>query len=267
MSMAVLPAWKRLLFSAVAAIGAPLAAVTLVEGCSSLVLWQRDYWGVVPTAAERRHADYDSLLGWVSRPNLYEPNFYAPGVYLRTNAQGFREQRVIGRRTPAGHVRAICSGDSFTFGFGVDNDHTWCALLERRAARLETVNLGETGYGVDQAYLRYQRDAETLDHDLHIFAVIFDDFRRMRRDNFVGIQKPVLRLDRNTIRLENVPVPDWSYRMPRLASSAFVVGHVVGQLRAAELVNRLRRLVSPDRYVDEDSALRKVGISVLSDLS
>ena len=50
---------------------------------------------------------------------------------------------------PPGKTRIICSGDSFTLGFGVDNEHTWPQQLAARNANLETVNMGQGGYGAD----------------------------------------------------------------------------------------------------------------------
>ena len=79
--------------------------------------------------AERRHTKYDPDLGWVNGPNIHIPNMYGPGVYLKTNSQGFRNNYDFDTAVPNGKYRIICSGDSFTLGYGVDNDHTWCQLL------------------------------------------------------------------------------------------------------------------------------------------
>jgi hypothetical protein len=269
MTEAALPLWKRLLFGSVAMVGVPTAIISLIEGCSSLVLWQRDQWHAgLPVLEQRHKEDYDSLLGWVNPRNFFHRDLFAPGVYLRTNAQGFRDDHVIASRVPPGRVRAVCSGDSFTFGFGVDNDHTWCALLERKIPRLETVNMGVSAYGVDQMYLRYKRDASTLDHDVHIFALIMHDFQRMRRGEFVGSEKPVLQIDGDSLRLENVPVPSWSYRMPRLARSLSKVRWTVAQLQTAVLIKRLQQRVSGHRVsFDEDSVIRQMAERVLVDLT
>src|SRR5919107_1642397 len=99
----------------------PILAVILLEGMSSLVLFVL----TIRTPPERVYGAHDPLLGWVSQPNIYIPDMYGPGVYLRTDAQGFRSNHAVARQVPSGRVRMICSGDSFTFGSGVDNDHTW----------------------------------------------------------------------------------------------------------------------------------------------
>src|SRR5262249_57725400 len=96
---------------------------------------------------------YDPDLGWVTAPQKDLPDLDGPGMSVRTNAQGFRNTHAISLAVPAGKVRLLCSGDSFTFGYSVGNEHTWCQRLEALDPRFETVNLGVNGYGVDQAYL------------------------------------------------------------------------------------------------------------------
>lgn len=157
--------------------------------------------------AEERHTRYDPELGWVSEPNLSLPDMYGKGISLHTNAQGFRGSRPVTPDVPAGRRRAICSGDSYTLGYGVDDDHTWCHLLATLTPGLETVNMGQGGYGVDQAYLWFQRDAALLRHQDHLFAFITDDFRRMQSNVFIGYGKPLLALRGGGLAVTNVPVP------------------------------------------------------------
>ena len=159
-----------------------LIVVTLVflicEGLSSTAFVAYRIFLRKPLA-ERLHTGYDETLGWINLPNIYIEDMYGPGIYLKTNGQGFRNNKDFSPRTPNNKSRIICSGDSFTLGYGVDNDHTWCQLLVSINGRLETVNLGQGGYGIDQAFLWYKRDGSKLDHDVHIFAFITRDFVRI----------------------------------------------------------------------------------------
>lgn len=83
-------------------------------------------------------------------------------------------------------------GDSFTFGHGVNDNETFPAQLEA-ASGIETVNLGLMGYGMDQAYLMYGRMAPKLDHQVLLFGMITDNFRRMMVDRLAdGHFKPQL---------------------------------------------------------------------------
>jgi hypothetical protein len=201
---------------------------------------------------------YDKDLGWVSVPNFYDKNYYAPSIFLRTNSQGFRARENFTERVPLGKVRIICSGDSQTFGDGVDNDHSWCQLLESLDDRFQTVNIAESGYGLDQMYLKYKRDGVVLDHDVHIFAFVADDFRRMRLTSLVGYGKPVLKLQDGELATGNVPVPKRSQFSHWLALKP----HPLLQFRSAAgvawLLLRLlpaREQVASNGFADEQQQI------------
>ncbi len=132
---------------------------------------------------------------------------------------------------PEGKTRLICSGDSFTLGWGVPDGHSWCAMLGRLEPTLETVNMGQGGYGVDQAYLWYVRDGTVLEHDLHVFAVITPDIFRMRSDKFIGYGKPVLRVRDGELEVDNVPVPRRVFHFPWLSRRR----QMISRFRTVEL--------------------------------
>jgi len=178
--------------------------LALAEGASGLVLFAYRLYVRPWATAEAYHAKNDPELGWVNIPGYFNPNMYGPGRSLRINQQGFRGAEEYTPDPPAGRARLVCSGDSFAFGFGVDDEQAWCRLLETQTGRLQTINMAVSGYGVDQAYLWYKRDGGRFRHSVQVFAFIEDDFRRMR----TGGDKPVLRLESGHIVVDNVPVPD-----------------------------------------------------------
>lgn len=205
----------------------------IFEGLSSTLLF------VVKVAQRSRssrafvyHTRYDRDLGWENIPNYYEKDFYDPGVYVKTNAAGLRSGKEFGAEVPADKLRIVCSGDSFTFGVGVDNDHTWCQQLAAADNRLETVNMGEAGYGLDQMYLWYQRGGMRLSHDVQIFAVVNDDFRRLQLTNINGYGKPVLKIQNGELVPGNVPVP----RYPGLVRWMLANPDLIFQLRSLQLL-------------------------------
>lgn len=208
------------------------AALIFIEGLASVLYASRDFRRPL---AERVHTRYDDLLGWVNVPNLHRPDMYGKGVWFRSNDQGFRSDRDFTRAVPAGKTRVICSGDSFTLGYGVDNDHTWCHLLETIDPRLETVNMGQAAYGVDQSYLWYKRDGVKLDHNLHLFAFIGMDFARMHQNTFSGHGKPLLKPHGAGLAIENVPVPKWRAVTPWITENL----GVLDQLRSVQLLRRI----------------------------
>jgi hypothetical protein len=203
---------KRLLFAAVLA-SLPLVVLALIEGAASYAFFARNLLRSRPVA-ERAHTEPDTLLGWINQANLSLPDFYGPGIGFHTNSQRLRHDGNLTPRAPAGKRRLLCSGDSFTLGYGVDEAHTWCALAGA-AESLETVNMGQGGYGIDQAYLWYLRDGLPLHPDIHIFAFITPDYTRMQSDAFLGYPKPRLVRASDGVRATGVPVPGPGMR-PRM---------------------------------------------------
>ena len=227
--------------------------LVVVEGLASYTLAIRDFVTTYPLAerrrlairvfettyplAERRHTKYDPDLGWVNEANVHIRDMYGPGVYLRTNGQGFRANYDFEAAVPNGKYRIICSGDSFTLGFGVDNDHTWCQLLASLDPRFETLNMGQGGYGADQMYLWYKRDGAKFEHQVHLLAFITADFDRMQSDMFAQYGKPTLDIENGMLVIKNVPVPRGAYDPSWLGYHA----SNLRRLRTVELIMRVRR--------------------------
>ena len=211
-----------------------VALVALLEGGASLLFVANEV-RLTPARAEESYSKYDETLGWVSQPNVKLPDLYGRGVYLRTNGQAFRNDHDITPAVPGGKTRIICSGDSFTLGFGVNNDQTWCQRLAGLDPRLETVNMGQGGYGLDQAYLWYVRAGTALDHQVHLLAFITDDFLRMRSDRFLGYGKPLLDVRNDSVVVTNRPVP----KTPWITRFLAVKGHAIGNLDIVRLFQRV----------------------------
>lgn len=214
-----------------------LILLFIVEGLSSYLYVGYKVFESQPIA-ERKHTEYDEELGWVNLPNIYVKDMYGPGVSLTTNSQRYRNQNEFGFEVPDGKVRIVCSGDSFTLGYGVDDDHTWCQLLTTMDDRLETVNLGQGGYGVDQAYLWFKRNANMLEHNIHIFAFITDDFRRMQNNSFAGYGKPVLTIRDGSLYQANKPVRKRAYYSPYLTTALTRLEMLTEELRTTRLLRK-----------------------------
>lgn len=237
----------------------------LIEGLASFVLFFQSV-ASTPPVAERTHTRYDAELGWVNQPSVEIKDMYGPGLNLTTNAQGFRNDEDFSKTVPAGQLRLICSGDSFTLGYGVDNDHTWCQRLVALDSRLQTVNMGQGGYGVDQAYLWYKRDGTALDHDIHLFTFITNDFERMRSDNFLGYGKPVLDVQDGQLTINNVPVPERAFYVPWLTQNS----ESIKKLRTVQLLSHLfQNSVQAETHnelTENDWLLERVNVGILKDL-
>lgn len=257
--------WKSLIGKLTLAVAAPVLTLTLLEGCSSMVLFGWDFVKAPgpQTIAEEKHSTYDPELGWVSLPNVYLPNLYGPDVGFRTNGRGFRGKVDTSDSIAEGRRRLICSGDSFTLGYGVRDEDTWCAQLSDAIPGLETVNMGQGGYGIDQAYLWYKRDGLPLQHDVQVLAYITDDFRRMPMRRFAGYGKPVLELRGDSLAVTNVPAP-------QRGAAWRTTDRTTGVFRQTRLSSFFRRLGDgPGKTADSvarDSAAIEVAAAVVRDL-
>ena len=234
----------------------------LLEGFFSVLFVGRQIQANKPVA-ERLHTEYDSGLGWINKPGVVIEDMYGPGKDIRINSQSLRADYDYSATVPEGRVRIICSGDSFTFGYGVANSQTWCALLGEENERLETVNMGQGGYGLDQSYLWYKQGAANLAHDIHIFAPVVYDYERLRLDSFFGYDKPYLTAQGGSLHTENVPVPRRSYLLPWLTRN----GRTLQQLRTVQFLQSQRPLPQTDEAYRLDTAqAQEVVALILADL-
>jgi len=211
----------------------------LFEGTASFLIFLRalQTQREMGVRAEVAHADYDPELGWVNRKGVRIDDFYGPDKDLVLNNQGFRDEEDFTQDVPRDTRRVICSGDSFTMGVGVGNRDTWCAMLESLSPGLQTVNMGQGGYGLGQAYLWYLRDGLELEHDAQLLAFNRGDFLRLGVREFLGYGKPKLSVEADELRVEparwNGPVKRW------LAKN----GYLFRELRSVEFLGRAARKI------------------------
>jgi hypothetical protein len=120
---------------------------------------------------ETQYLVHSPTLGWTIKPNGES------GLY-RANSQGFRAERDYPQHPTEDLVRVATFGDSFTHGDDVPYDETWQAQLGRATANLEVLNFGVGGYGLDQAYLRYEQDGAAFHSDLVFIGFLVGDIWR-----------------------------------------------------------------------------------------
>lgn len=149
----------------------------------------------------------DSVLGWSVGANRESSD----GMY-RSSDDGVRTAlRAESLRTHSVTQRVALFGDSFTFSMEVPFENSWAHYLAPLLpAGTQVLNFGVDGYGVDQAYLRFKRDAPKWAPRVAVLSLIQDDLYRV-----VSVY-PFLR--------------GWEYSFTR---PRFVMEH--GQLRQANL--------------------------------
>ncbi len=103
---------------------------------------------------------------------------YKPGnnkkYYLyTTNSGGIRGQKEYSYMPDKNVLRIAAFGDSFVFCDDEKDEDTWEHYLENSAGNLEVLNFGVSGYGVNQAYLRYLDDGIHFCPHIVIFNRLF----------------------------------------------------------------------------------------------
>jgi hypothetical protein len=165
-------------------------------------------WVNVP---ENVWVEHHLVLGWYSQKNktavLESKNFSKTKIH--TNAAGFRGTRDYTPQKSEGMIRIAVLGDSFVFGFGVQDGEAFPALLESQDKTREVLNLGVPGYGIDQIYLSYQEIARKYHPDVVLIGIFPEGFWRCTRSfTDSGHVKPYFSLSSSEkLVLHNVPVP------------------------------------------------------------
>jgi hypothetical protein len=225
----------RRLFSTVALVATIVAILAWFEGFASLALVVSDLFSGRGHLVQERYARYDADLGWVGQPNLALPNLFGPDIGLHTTARGFRGAEPSAK-PPHGKIRIVCSGGSWTFGAGVDDAHTWCAFLADFDPRIETINVGQDGYGLDQTYLWYRREGPALGAAIHVLGITDAEIARMASARFLDYGKPTLTLHDGALEVANVPAWHRPFWQPRTR-----VVDILKRTKTYELFDRLRR--------------------------
>lgn len=138
---------------------------------------------VVDHPLAHAHVDY---VAWY-RPSENFGHELVPGfegfgplnVPIKINANGFRDGEHATEKPPD-VVRIVGLGDSFLFGWGVPADQVFLKQLERRlrdrtGRRIETINAGVPGWGLNQYYIYLNEMGRQLSPDLVVLAYFVDD--------------------------------------------------------------------------------------------
>jgi hypothetical protein len=148
---------RELLLSA-GSVASLLLLLLAVEGGLRLV--NPGYLADRPQSDLARLHRYSEVYGWEPRPGAVA---LIEGHRTTINADGLRGTLHPHARTP-GRPRLLLLGDSVAFGFGVADEETFAADLEKDG--YEVVNLAVPGYGTDQELLRLEHEGASYRPDL-----------------------------------------------------------------------------------------------------
>lgn len=160
---------------------------------------------------------YDTSLGWapepssVSRDKLYKYN--SDGIRTENISHEFTE------KPEKGVLRIAVFGDSFVHGNEAEYDETLCYWLENKlndaGIKTEVMNFGVPGYGMDQAFLRWEKSGKQFSPQIVIFGFQAENTKRNLNvlrplycpEGGLPFSKPRFVLENKSLKLVNSPAP------------------------------------------------------------
>ncbi len=148
---------------------------------------------------------YDAELGWF--PVANSKKYFRGGRFIEVvnNSRGFRDaEHVLGTKP-----RMIFLGDSFVWGYDVEQWERFTEKLRASIPSWSIYNLGVSGYGTDQEYLLLRRQFEFYRPQIVflIFCRDNDDDDNSRNVRYGLYYKPYFTVDSAGLKLRGVPVP------------------------------------------------------------
>ena len=179
---------------------------------------------------------YDSLLGWAHRPGQEGEFVHRDfSVSIRINSDGLRDDEYT--RDESKKTLMIL-GDSFAWGFGVEEHERFSEILEEGHRNWNVINAAVSGYGTAQQVLYFQERGSVYRPDLVLLLFHENDFQ----NNMLGSEhwhnRPYFELIDGDLELRNSPVPRTSVRQ-RL--ELFIHGRTYLISRIYRLFSRVER--------------------------
>lgn len=154
---------------------------------------------------------HDPELGWFPRPATTSTFTGSRTITVTHNRDGFRDrEHRPDARTPA----VLVLGDSYVWGYDVEQDRRFTDLLQAKRPDLAIYNMGVSGYGTDQELLLLERFVARYRPALVmvVFTPVNDFADNAAAVTNGGYAKPYFRVTGGRLELRGVPVPE----LPRL---------------------------------------------------
>lgn len=166
----------------------------------------------------------DRDVGWICTPNVNE-RYFTPGsfdVRVICNSHGLRDSEK-GYAKPPETWRIEILGDSYAWGFGVENEEMVSTVLQNLIPNAETINFGVKGYSTLQEVLRLETEGLRYKPDLTLLFFCrndlednFDD-KEMKRPALIVTNDNVLKIrNRPVQRHYKSPIKQWFQRNSRV---------------------------------------------------
>ena len=146
---------------------------------------------------------YDKVLGWFPKAKSSIYISASKKVLVKHNKYGFRDREHDVKQKP----RIMFIGDSFVWGYDVDQEERFTENLQKLIPDWEVLNLGVSGYGTDQSYLLLQQEFNFYLPEIIVLIISNND----RGDNttnlrYKGYYKPFFQEENGQLILKGIPV-------------------------------------------------------------
>jgi len=204
---------------------------------------------VNPLRSFHRH---DPDLGWTGTPNLKARFRHVDfDVLVRSDVNGFRERQTTNAPGP-GSPLCLVLGDSYTWGWGVENGEVFTDVMQNELGSLADVrNCGVNAYGTLQELLLLQRClTNVLRPRLVIVMFCFNDFY----DNInPAAVRPSLAVDGARVTLRNHPVAEriegWSGNLVKQSHLLSAIDYMFAFAKENRRTTELQRQTFPNHTV------------------
>jgi hypothetical protein len=179
-----------------------LASVLVLEGFYRLLR--------VRSLSPTTHPSYvrhDPRLGWSYRPLVAERHETSEfDVDVRINSRGFRGREWEPKQSD--RPRILVLGDSYAFGWGVEEEQRFSEVLERGSGGFEVLNAAVSGYSTVQELLLLEELVNDVRPDLVLCVFCGNDLFENGAPIVYGKHKPYFTVEAGRLELRGVPVPE-----------------------------------------------------------
>lgn len=185
---------------------------------------------------------YDNELGWFPIKNSEKSYKGSHLINVKSNEIGFRDVN-HGVKTKQ---RIAFVGDSFVWGYDVEQDDRFTEKLQSQSPNSEIINMGVSGYGTDQELILIEKWFDHFKPDI-VFLVFCDNDWDDNKSNsrYGGYYKPYFKYSNNTLEKCGTPVPMGLNYYHRIYPTVF----------KSRLVQALTRVALPDDVSVEDPTI------------
>lgn len=164
---------------------------------------------------------FDPTLGWRHLPAVHAPFVNRDfSVTVTINSEGLRGREYPQQRN--NKKRMLVLGDSFGWGFGVNDDESFPAILEQKHPDWEILNASVSGYGTVQQYLYLQELIPRFKPDVVLLLFYDNDFQDNVGRTEYWYRRPVVVQNGDVFSIKGAPLapPTWKEKL-----EIYVLGH------------------------------------------